>query len=229
MKKVLLLSFVGLALMLGACSQKPNQNNRVGRNNVPYVSSTAPVNGQMANGTAGQWGSITGYTQQQVVDFISTGMTQDQVGNTVGCTDAQGQPCQIDFNISINPGSNNFSPLALSAGNGQSGQYQAASPGVLSIAIYDSYTGNGTNAISAAIPLNSASMNYNNTTGQAVLTFQDGSGTILINGNISGEVFTGTILFSVNNDVNTNMPITSEQLGTGFATNICYVFQCQTY
>jgi hypothetical protein len=232
MKNLSMVGFLALALALGACSQKGSSGAKAMRGTTGAGGVTGLANvGPTAGQNPGYWGNVAfqANDDQIVQDFLSSG--QVQMGNVTnsGCVTALGQQCQIDFNISINPGGSppNYNPLQL-VQTSQT-QFQTTGSGVLTVAVYDSLTGSQQNgvqlsAIGAPAVLQSAQMYYTGGGGSAYLVFTNNAGTItmgdptLSQQNITGQSFTGQISFQYSG--------MQETLGS-FSTSICYVFQCQ--
>jgi hypothetical protein len=218
--------YLGLLLLVIAvgCGKSQNSNPRLVARGGPGSPTGNMAGPTYNNNSMVQWTQLSGYTQQSVVDFVSTGIPQSQVGNVVNCTTQSGQPCAVLLNISVNPMQNNFNPLALTFMSGSQTSYQAVGTGLLTIAIYDSYSGGSNYPIVAPVTLQSGTMNYTSNGGNASVIFGDDMGNVTVAGNIQGTNFQGVVSFNNNNDVNTNQPI-AENLAQ-FSMNICAVFQC---
>jgi hypothetical protein len=223
MKKVLTL--ITVALLLGACGQKQNTSRTAGRSTGGGV--TGPGGNVSSTYTLNSsWSNVTGYSQQTIIDLVSTN-PNITVGNvTAPCTTLAGQPCAVVFNVAVNPGAQTTSPLNL---NTSTTPYTTTGSGTLTIAIYDSLTGNGMSAIAVAVPLQSGQVMYQGNTGSAYAIFGDGAGTITVgvNGqqnqqNVQGQNFSDYLSFTNSTGNNPGSP---ENLGA-FNTNVCGIFQC---
>ncbi len=195
-----------------------------GNNGLPNVGAYSQQN-------PGVWGAIAPNSQQDVVNFLSSGNVQVGDVTSSGCRTGMNEPCQIDFNVSVNPGGAPPNYQALQLVQTASG-YQSTGSGVLTVAVYDAYTGTiqggssaPLSAIGAPADLVSAQMVYNGNSGSAYLVFSNAAGQVTMGDptlqtmNISGKSFSGPINYQYNNAAGTGL------LGT-FTTNICYVFAC---
>ncbi len=234
MKNLSVIVVLALTLVLGACSQKGSSGAKAMRGAVGSGGGGLPnvnVNSAM---NPGYWGnvSVQANNDQVIQAFLSSGNVQMGNVTTQGCqTGINNQPCQVDFNISTNPGGSppNYNPLQLTQ-TAQT-QFQAnGGQGVLTVAVYDDMTGTVQNgvqlsAIGAPADLKSAQMIYSGNGGSAYLVFTNNVGTVTMGDpslqtqNISGQSFSGQINFQYNNG-------NAGTLGT-FNTSICYVFACQ--
>jgi hypothetical protein len=214
MKKVVIL--IAVAFMLGACGTKQTTARTAGRS----------TNG----GTVGVNGNVSS-TYSVGANWSTVVVGSDQV-TTPGCRTLAGQSCAVVFNVAVNPGSQTTSPLAL---NTSTTPYQTTGTGWLTIAIYDSLTGNGTSAIAVAVPLASGQLTYNGNSGSAFVTFGDDSGQIVVGANAIAANSSGQSVINVNaqtfsdaisfTNSTGNNPGLTETLGN-FQTSVCGIFQC---